>query len=202
MPVLDLPNDYYELPKGKLANVVTCLEMLAKPDRTLKPWPGDVTLEKADPDDLETYRSAFRDVGQDIMWFSRLIMADEKLRGILSNPKIDSFLLKRKGETLGLLELNFEHGTDSELAFFGLVPNAVGSGLGRTLMDEAIRRAWSNSITRFWVHTCTFDSPQALPFYIRSGFTPYARMVEIHDDPRNIGKLDDKATPQVPIIRP
>ena len=202
MPVLDLPNDYYELPKGKLANVVTCLEMLAKPQRALKPWQDDVALEKADPNNLEAYRDAFRDVGQDIMWFSRIIMADEKLRGILSNPKIDSFILRRGDEILGLLELNFEHGTDCELAFFGLVPNAVGSGLGRALMDEAIRRAWERPITRFWVHTCTFDSPQALPFYIRSSFTPYARMVEIHDDPRNLGKLDERATPQIPIIRP
>ena len=202
MPVLNLPNDYYELPKGKLANVVTCLEMLAKPDRTLKPWRSDVALEKADPDDLDAYREAFRDVGQDIMWFSRIIMADEKLRGILSNPKIDSFILKRDDKTLGLLELNFEHGTDCELAFFGLVPKAVGSGLGRALMDEAIRRAWAKPITRFWVHTCTFDSPQALPFYIRSGFAPYARMVEIHDDPRNLGKLHKDATPSVPIIAP
>ena len=61
---------------------------------------------------------------------------------------------------------------------------AIGQGFGRVLMDEAIRRAWAKPIERFWVHTCTFDSPLALPFYIRSGFTPYLRMVEVHDDPR------------------
>ena len=202
MPILDLPNDYYELPKGKLANIVTCLEMLAKPDRALKSWQNDVALEPADPNNLGAYRDAFRAVGQDIMWFSRLIMVDEKLRGILTNPRIDSFILKRGSETLGLLELNFEHGSDCELAFFGLIPNAVGGGLGRLLMDEAIRRAWAKPISRFWVHTCTFDSPQALPFYVRSGFTPYARMIEIHDDPRNLGKLPITATPNVPVITP
>ena len=202
MPALDLPNDYYELPKGKMANVVTCLEMLERPERQLAGWQDGLRLEVADTKNLEAYRSVFRAVGQHIMWFSRLIMADEKLRGILANPKIDSFVLKRGSESLGLLELNFEQGSDCELAFFGLVPGAVGGGLGRMLMDEAIRRAWQRPITRFWVHTCTFDSPQALPFYIRSGFTPYARMVEIHDDPRNFGKLDRTATPHVPIISP
>ncbi len=202
MPLLDLPNDYYELPKGKLANIVTCLEMLARPPRDLKPWQDSVSLEMADPKDLASYRAAFRAVGQDIMWFSRLIMADEKLRGILSNPKVDSFILKRDHETLGLLELNFESETDCELAFFGLVPAAIGSGLGRTLMDEAIRRAWDRPIKRFWVHTCTFDAPEALPFYVRSGFTPYTRMVEIHDDPRNTGNLPKTASPNVPIIAP
>ncbi len=202
MPVLDLPNDYYELPKGKMANVVTCLEMRAKPPRQLAPWQDGLILEKADAANLDAYRTVFRAVGQDIMWFSRLIMADEKLRDILASPGIDSFILKRGSESLGLLELNFEHDKDCELAFFGLIPGAVGGGLGRMLMDEAIRRAWSRPITRFWVHTCTFDSPQALPFYIRSGFTPYARMVEIHDDPRNSGKLDKTATPHVPVIAP
>lgn len=202
MPLLDLPNDYYELPKGKLANIVTCLEMLARPPRDLRPWQDSVSLEMADPKDLASYRAAFRAVGQDIMWFSRLIMADEKLRGILSNPKVDSFILKRDHETLGLLELNFESETDCELAFFGLVPAAIGSGLGRTLMDEAIRRAWDRPIKRFWVHTCTFDAPEALPFYVRSGFTPYTRMVEIHDDPRLTGNLPQTASPNVPIITP
>jgi GNAT superfamily N-acetyltransferase len=202
MTLLNLPNDFYELPKGTLANVVTCLEMLAKPARTLKPWKNDVSLQIADPDDLETYRAAFRAVGQDIMWFSRLIMSDDKLRGILANPRIESYILKRGNETLGLLELNFEHDTDCELAFFGLVPHAIGSGFGRMLIDEAIRRAWAKPIKRLWVHTCTFDAPQALPFYIRSGFAPYTRMIEIHDDPRLTGNLPQTASANVPIITP
>jgi GNAT superfamily N-acetyltransferase len=202
MPLLDLPNDYYELPKGKMANIVTCLEMLAKPARNLKPWQAAVSLQPVDPADLPAYRAAFRAVGQDLMWQSRLIMADEKLRGILANRKIDSFIMKQGDETLGLLELNFESETDCELAFFGLVPGAIGSGHGRMLMDEAIRRAWAKPIKRFWVHTCTFDSPLALPFYIRSGFTPYTRIVEIHDDPRLTGNLPQTASPNVPIITP
>ena len=201
MPQLDLPNDYYELPKDKLANVVTCLEMLAPPARKLVAFPADLSLQKVAGTDLTHYREGFRAVGSDIMWFSRLIMPDEKLRAILTHPRIDSFYFKRGTETLGLLELNFAHPTDCELTFFGLVPSAIGGGLGRALMDEALRRAWSRPINRLWVHTCTFDAPQALPFYIRSGFTPYMRMVEIHDDPRLQGKLPEQATPQVPIIR-
>ena len=204
MPTLELPNGYYELPQGKLANIVTCLEMLAPPARKLVAFPHDLTLQKADGADLDAYRGAFRAVGQDIMWFSRLIMPDEKLRDILTHPKIDSFVLKCGDATLGLLELNFDHNSDCELAFFGLVPTAIGAGLGRALMDEALRRAWSRNIKhpikRLWVHTCTFDAPQALPFYIRSGFAPYMRMVEVHDDPRLLGKLQKEASPQVPLL--
>lgn len=200
MPVLDLPNAYYDLPQGKLANVVTCLEMLAPPQRGLAPFPHNVTLQRVDANDLASYRAMFRAVGRDLMWFSRLIMPDQQLAGILANPRIDSFTLMQGDVALGLLELNFDHETDCELAFFGLAPGSIGQGLGRALMDEAIRRAWARGIKRFWVHTCTFDAPQALPFYIRSGFTPYARMVEVHDDPRLLGKLPRDASPQVPIL--
>lgn len=201
MPTLDLPNGYYDLPQGKLANLVTCLEMHAPPGRALGgAFPAGLVLQRADARDLAGYRDVFRAVGRDLMWFSRLIMADDALAARLADPAVDSFILVRDGAAIGLLELDFGALPDCELAFFGLVPQAVGGGLGRALMDEAIRRAFARPITRFWVHTCSFDSPQALPFYVRSGFTPYARMVEIHDDPRLTGKLDREASPHVPVI--
>lgn len=200
MSVLDLPNAYYDLPQGKLANVVTCLEMLARPQRSLVPFPDDLQLKRFAATDLASFRDLFRAVGSDLMWFSRLIMKDEDLAAILGNPAIESYALMREGKAVGLLELNFADLPNCELAFYGLVPSAIGKGLGRALMDESIRRAWSKPITRYWVHTCTFDAPQALPFYIRSGFTPYARMVEVHDDPRLLGKLARNASPQVPLL--
>ncbi|MFT3674082.1 GNAT family N-acetyltransferase [Aestuariivirga sp.] len=200
MPILDLPNGYYELPPGKLANVVTCLEMKAKPHRALQPFPAELRLKRFAAGDLEGHRALFRAVGSDLMWFSRLIMKDQDLAAILANPAIESFALMQGSDTLGMLELNFSDLPNCELAFYGLVPEAIGQGFGRVLMDEAIRRAWAKPIERFWVHTCTFDSPLALPFYIRSGFTPYLRMVEVHDDPRLLGKLAMDASPQVPVL--
>ena len=200
MPLLDLPNDYYELPRGKLANVVTCLEMHAAPARKLAPFPAGATLKRFGAADLDAFRDLYRAIGKDLMWFSRLIMSDEKLASIIGHPEIEAYALIRDGKALGLVELNFAESPDCELAFFGLVPDAIGGGLGRALMDESIRRAWARPISRYWVHTCTFDHPAALPFYIRSGFTPYTRMVEIHDDPRLQGKLPMDATPQAPVI--
>jgi GNAT superfamily N-acetyltransferase len=201
MPTLDLPNGYYELPKGKLANVVTFLEMTAKPSRALKPMPEGVRLERIDAKNLDLYRTWFRAVGEDLMWFSRMIMSDDKLASILSDPKIDSYALMRGDEFCGLLELDYKPAPDAELAFFGLKKGLIGQGLGRALMDEALRQAWEKPITRLFVHTCTFDSPEAMPFYVRSGFTPYALNVEIHDDPRLQGKLAFTASPHVALLK-
>jgi GNAT superfamily N-acetyltransferase len=200
MQQLNLPNGYYELPAGKLVNVVTCLEMHKQPERDLARLEEPYRLLPFAPDDLVGFRRVFKKVGEDWMWFSRLFMADEKLAGILGDPKVKSFALCKDDEEVGLLELDFREKGQCELSFFGLAADAIGRGLGRALMDECIAMAWNQPITRMWVHTCTFDSPTALPFYIRSGFSAYARMIEVHDDARLTGHLPVSASPHVPLL--
>ena len=110
-------------------------------------------------------------------------------------------VLSREGEDVGLLELDRREPGEVELAFFGLVADVVGGGAGRLLMSRAIERAFAEpGVRRFWVHTCTLDHPAALAFYIRSGFTPYARSVEVADDPRVLGLLPRDAAPWLPMI--
>lgn len=198
---LDLSNGYYELPKGKLANVVTCLEMLEKPKTTAPAWPQGLGLQRLTAKDTALFRILFRDIGENLMWFSRTIMADDKLAAILSNPAIESYALMENGQPCGLLELNFENLPHCELAFFGLTSQTIGQGLGRKLMDEAIARAWAKPITRFWVHTCHYDHPRALGFYKSAGFVPYALMVEVHDDPRLSGHMPLAASPHVALLK-
>jgi GNAT superfamily N-acetyltransferase len=200
MTEMTLPNGYYTLPRGKLANVVICLEMLAKPDAAPVPFPPGLTLQPADRTDLARHRALFSEVGRDIMWFSRLIMADEKLAAILGDANYLPFVLTHQGRDVGMLELDFREAGQCELAFFGLVPDMVGTGAGRALMAQAIGMAWARPINRFWVHTCTFDHPKALGFYRASGFTPYAMMVELHDDPRLTGHMERTASAKVPLF--
>jgi N-acetylglutamate synthase-like GNAT family acetyltransferase len=198
--LLNLPDGYYELPKGKLANVVTCLEMLSKPPAKDTSLPSGFSLRRFSSADLATFRALFKAIGENNMWFSRLFMPDEKLAGILDNPQIESYALCKNENPIGLLELNFAEMPNCELAFFGLTPDTIGSGLGRTLMNIAITKAWEKPISRFWVHTCHFDHPAAVGFYKRSGFTPYSLMVEIHDDPRQTGHMAKTASPNVALI--
>jgi GNAT superfamily N-acetyltransferase len=202
MALLDLTNGYYELPKGKLVNVVTCLEMHKRPMGPFTDLPEGHSLRRVDPEDIAAYRQIFKAVGEDNMWFSRLIMADDKLRAILANPAVESYILTKDDQALGVLELDFQDLPNCELAFFGLVKGAVGTGLGRCLMDRAKQLAWAKPISRFWVHTCHFDHPNALKFYQTAGFVPYSLMVEVHDDPRLQGKLPRSASPHVALLDP
>jgi GNAT superfamily N-acetyltransferase len=198
--MMPLPNGYYRLPPGKLANVVTCLEMRAKPDGGALAFPPGYALEPAPRQDLARHRALFAAVGRDVMWFSRLVMADDRLAAILEDPDYLPFVVTHRGRDVGMLDLDFRTPRDCELAFFGLVPEAIGGGVGRALMAAAIAMAFDRPIARFWVHTCTFDHPKALGFYRQSGFQPYAMMVEIHDDPRLSGHLPREASPKVPLF--
>ena len=189
----------HQLAPGQLANVVTCLEMNAPPPGITAPG---LELQRFAGADTDAFRALFTRIGHDWMWFSRLIMAEAQLRAILGDPAVESYALIENGAAVGLLELDFRTAGECELAFFGLVPEAIGSGLGRKLMNEAIARAWAQPVTRLWVHTCSFDHPAAFGFYQRSGFRPYATMVEVHDDPRLTGHLPESAAPHVPLVRP
>ena len=69
------------------------------------------------------------------------------------------------------------------------------------MMNRALGLAWARPIRRLWVHTCSLDHPGALDFYIRSGFVPFRRQIEVVDDPRATGLLPKTAAPQVPLLQ-
>jgi GNAT superfamily N-acetyltransferase len=194
-------NGYTDLPPGKIATVVTYLEMRERPSQSLSRTPDGWTLQRID-DDHQRYRALFRKVGEPWLWFSRTVMADEKLAAILDHPQVEAYALHDGSADVGLLEMDFRTDGEVELAFLGLAPGFIGQGAGRFLMNEATSRAFAKPIRRFFVHTCTLDSPGALPFYIRSGFTPYRRALEVADDPRPLGFLPREAAPHIPVLVP
>jgi GNAT superfamily N-acetyltransferase len=197
---MSLADGYTDLAPGKLANVVTCLEMRRRPPSRPSPAGAQFTLERIVQPDLEWYRTIFRRVGEPYLWMSRLLMSDEQLAPVIRDANVEIYAARVGEADAGLLELDFRAAGECELVFFGLLPEYVGKGVGRASMNGAIEIAWSHDITRFWVHTCTLDHPSALAFYVRSGFTPFKRQIEIHDDPRAIGIYPRTAAPDVPLL--
>ncbi|PXA99716.1 GNAT family N-acetyltransferase [Nostoc sp. 3335mG] len=184
----------------QIATVVTSLEMLTKPKPRPTP-PSPFRLVRWESPESERYRTLFRRVGQHWMWFSRLVMAEERLRAILDDPKVEIYAVaERAGIEIGILELDFRVAQMCELSFFGLVPELAGKGHGGWLMGHALNLGWRSGIDRMWVHTCTLDHPAALGFYQRHGFTPYRREVETFADPRVSGLLPRDAAPHIPCL--
>jgi len=192
-------NGYTDLPPDKIATIVTYLEMRTKPRPTRREKRANWSLQRL-AGDLGRYRGLFRTVGEPWLWFSRAVMSDGELAAILQDPDVEAYALTDGTADIGLLEIDFRQRTEAELTFLGLVPGAIGQGAGRYLMDEAIGRAFARRVSRFFVHTCSLDHPSALAFYLRSGFTPYKRAIEVTDDPRLRGCLPVDAAPQVPVL--
>ena len=190
----------YEVPAGKVAMIVTHLEMLERADTRDVPLPDGVAFRKVAPD-VAWYRDIFDRVGADWLWYGRRKIDDAKLAQIISDPNVDIDTLSLNGQDEALLELDFREDGACELAYFGLTSKLIGTGAGRYLMNKAIALAWAKPISRFHVHTCTIDSQQALSFYVRSGFVPYKRQVEIDDDPRLKNLLPEDVAPHLPVIR-
>lgn len=197
-----LPQGYSALPPGTIANVVTCLEMRERPPEAAHQQSAGLTLQRWTDVDLDSYRDLFRRVGEDWMWVSRLLMSDAELEAALGRPGVELYVALSDGKPSGILELEFSNARECELVFFGLVPEVIGKGAGRWLMQQALTKAWDRPIDRLWLHTCHFDHPSALTFYRRSGFTPYATFVEVTEDPRLTGKMRRDAAPHVPLIAP
>ncbi|WOH65756.1 GNAT family N-acetyltransferase [Bradyrhizobium sp. BWA-3-5] len=194
-----LPDGYSDVPAGKVAAIVTHLEMTARP--TPRPDPDKSwTLRRVETPPLDWFRDLYRRIGEEWLWVSRIRMPDAQLAAHLHSPKLEVHALVDAGSDEGLLELDFREAGQCEIVMFGVTAKLVGSGAGRWLMNRALDIAWSRPIERLWLHTCTYDHPAALAFYQRSGFRPFRRQIEVRDDPRLDGTVPREAAPHVPVI--
>jgi GNAT superfamily N-acetyltransferase len=189
------------VPPGRLATIVTYLEMQTRPrPQPLATLPFQL-VRWATPD-RDRYRALFRRIGGPWLWFSRLVMADDALDAILQDPDVLlSAVVDRQGVEIGMLELDFRDAGRCELAYFGLVPELAGKGVGRWLMNHALTMAWRRGVSLVHVHTCTLDSPGALAFYRKAGFIPVRQAVETFPDPRLTGVLPEDVASHIPLIR-
>ncbi|HKU67190.1 MAG TPA: GNAT family N-acetyltransferase [Candidatus Baltobacteraceae bacterium] len=197
---MSLADGYTDLPPGKLANVVTCLEMRERADPRPERVSPALTIEAFTQPDARRYRALVRHVGEPYLWQSPLLITDEQFAEQVRDPKVAIYALLTGGRDEGILHLDFRQAGECEVRLFGVSERLRGTGAGRKLMNYALDAAWSRPIRRLWLHTCTLDHPDALPFYIRSGFAPFKRQVEIHDDPRTLGLYPKTAAPNVPLI--
>lgn len=188
---------YTPLPAGKIAAVVTYLEMRARPPA---PPAEPLPLRPVTTPDIASYRSLYAKIGLDWLWTSRLLMDDAALGAILHHPDNALFVADGTAGETGIVEIDRRNPEDVEISFFGLVPEATGQGLGPRMMAAALAEAWGPETRRVWLHTCTLDHPGALTFYRRCGFAPYKRAIEVMDDPRLSGAIPREAAPRIPLI--
>ncbi|MEH6757798.1 MAG: GNAT family N-acetyltransferase [Parasphingorhabdus sp.] len=189
-----------DVPNGNLAVVITHFEMLQKPSGFEDS--SHLTFTTWEHPNLNEYRALFHTVGDDWLWFGRLMQTDGELEAALYDDATEIFKVKDDEDTVGFVELSFRDPEHCEIAYFGLIPAMNGKGLGRSVMAEALKRAWRPGVKRVWLHSCTNDSQRAPAFYQNVGFVAYKRQIDIHPDPRLSGHLPMDAGRHIPIIPP
>src|ERR1700722_15757552 len=184
----------------RIEDTVTYLEMFERPPARAVPAPlGKLALMRAEACTVSFYRYLYETVGTPWLWFERRQMSDAALAAELAKPTTEIFVLYVGGVPAGYFELDSADPRETELCYFGLVPEFIGRRLGPFLLNAAIEQAWSRSIERLWVHTCTFDHPRALPLYQRACFVVYAQRAVSFADPRERGILPRSLThPRLP----
>jgi GNAT superfamily N-acetyltransferase len=159
----------------ELETVVTYLEMKEPPRVRVDP-PANLKLMlvKVDKPPVHFYRYLYQAVGGHLFWVDRKHLADTELARLIHAKGVEIFVLYAGGSPAGFFEIA-RHDSETEIKYFGLIPEFQGRGLGKWLLFEAIAAAWSSSPRRVIVDTCTLDGRAALPLYQKSGFVPYAR---------------------------
>ncbi len=191
--------DYTRLAPGEAADrvvvTVTFLQMPVPESRSAEVFSEGAKLVKRRLT-VAAYRSLYNEVGGPWLWWLRRVMPDELLARHLDSPAVATHVLTLDGKPAGFFELERSSWPDVNLNYFGLMPDAIGQGLGMKLLRAAIdeaalmsapNRAAAGPARRITVNTCTADHPRALPNYLKAGFTEIRHAREVWDIPRRLG---------------
>lgn len=134
------------------------------------------------------FRYLYVEVGRNYHWIDRLNWTDEQICAYLNQASIKIWVLYCAGAPGGYFELRQHEDGSVEIAYFGLLREFIGRGIGKYLLTVAIQQAWKQAHDRIWVHTCTLDHPAALSNYLRRGFKPFRKETyQINSEVGNFG---------------
>ncbi len=165
------------IPAGtEVAVRITYLQMDENPGLAPPPLPDDIRLDKVVDPPVWFFLAMYDAVGRDYEWRDRHDQAEQNpaaLRAFVSSPDVGMWVAYAGGWPRGFFMLDRRKAGVCDLAYFGVVPEAVGSGLGGALLQTAIAKGWaSRGVTKMTVNTCTLDHPRALGLYEKAGFRP------------------------------
>ncbi|MFS2149725.1 GNAT family N-acetyltransferase [Rhizobium sp. Rhizsp42] len=152
---------------------VTRLEMTAAPKTSL-PVPVNIqtAIMRAPEIPLPFYRYLYRQVGARWQWVDRLRMSDEELAATLYDKRNTICVLYVNGAPAGFYEYLTVDEDTIELSHFGLMEHALGLGIGKWFLLQALYAIWTQNPLRVTTTTNNLDHPRALQLYQMFGFSP------------------------------
>jgi ribosomal protein S18 acetylase RimI-like enzyme len=159
----------------------TYLEMLSPRDLRGAESPFDgIRIERVIARAPSFWRYLYTEVGRAYHWVDRLPWTDDEILRYLTDPAIQLWVMTSGGAPAGYFELRTVDDGSVEIAYFGLLPDFIGRGLGKYLLTVAVKQAWTLGARRVWLHTSTLDHPSALSNYLARGFKSFK--TEMYDE--------------------
>ena len=166
---------------------VTFLRMDRRPPDPGPALPADARVERLARPTVPFYRFLYDTVGYRYLWWFRRTVPDAQLGTLLRGPAVSVHVLYQGGEPAGFFELERRSNGTTNLSYFGLLPHAVGRGMGAAFLRHAIDLCWDEGCAALTVNTCTADHPRALPNYLAAGFVLLRRVREEWPVPARLG---------------
>ena len=120
--------------------------------------------------DPQLSRHLYGSVGKDYHWTDRIQWTDEQWLERLRLPNVEMWVAYEREAVAGYFELAMDEQCSVEIAYFGLLPQFIGRGIGGYLLTVATRQAWVMGASRVWLHTSYQDHPHSLANYQARGF--------------------------------
>ena len=165
-------------PGDRVTYTITYLAMDERPKVAIPPTPAGplLALIGAEKPPASYFLYLYRQVGAEFEWTDWLARPREELEAWLIDERVGLYTLLVDGWPGGFFVLDTRESGTCDLAYFGLVPEARGRGLGRWFLASAVHMGWDRpGVERMTVNTNTLDHPRALALYQWVGFVPVAR---------------------------
>jgi GNAT superfamily N-acetyltransferase len=140
--------------------------------------PKGTHVDVVAPGDADFSSSMYARVGAPWHWVDRLDWSQGQWQEWVESKGFRQLRLMHHGQIAGYAELTSPHPDTSNIAYFGLLPDHVGKGLGAWWLERVTADAWAHEgVVRVTVNTCELDHPSALPNYMARGFVrDYSRI--------------------------
>lgn len=134
------------------------------------PKPLSLRLERVGQPRPDFARHLYASVGGPYAWFDRLTWTAGQWTARHADPAVELWVASDGEDPAGYFELDRLADGTVEIAYFGLLPHAVGKGHGGPLLSAAVERSWAMGARPVYLHTCSLDHPSAFPNYKARGF--------------------------------
>ncbi|MEM7505618.1 MAG: GNAT family N-acetyltransferase [Pseudomonadota bacterium] len=164
----------------RIEYTITYLAMDSRPAAPAPaPLNANLALVRAHEPPVGYFLYLYGTVGEAHEWTDWFDVSEAEQAAFVHDPQIALYTLLVDGWPGGFFVLDTRSTAKDgvcDLAYFGLMPQAVGRGLGHWFLSTAVHTAWDMpGVSRITVNTCTLDHAAALPLYQKVGFAPEHR---------------------------